>query len=485
MNKRSFILFTIFILFSFNYSLYGQSFEEEECTIGVALGKSTVDGRPLLWKTREAPETDNEVKYITSFKYKFISVTNAGISQLSWMGVNEHGFAIVNSTAYDLTANTYGPGNGTLMRDVLGNCKTVVEFQNYLDSTNISGRSTQANFGVIDSTGAAAIYETGGNKYAKYDADSSANGYVIRTNFSLHGGGTAGTYRYNRSNALINNFFSGDTLSYKSIIKYHMRDFSDNKCNPVPVPFTDKWDSGKPYGYIYCNNSICRSSAISSAVIHGVLKKEFPGLTTMWVTLGQPASSISLPYWPVGNTPIEADGDSTAELCDKAKEIKAMLFDYSANSHYIDSYKLRNSKGEGLWSCILPFEDHIFSETDHYMDSLRELADLPVYSMIKKEADNATIALNKLENCKNSMIVLESDCLINIFPNPAANRIYIHIPEKQDFNMRIFNIIGECVMQREMHYGSNEINIISLKKGIYVIQLTSVNRTFQQKLIKV
>jgi hypothetical protein len=459
-------------------------YDQEECTIGVAAGWATDDGRPLLWKTRDDTETNNEVKYNTSLKYKFISVSNAGSSTYSWMGVNEHGFSIINSRSTDLATDTIGPGNGTLMRDVLGNCKTVAEFQNYLDSTNLSGRSTQANFGVIDSTGAAAIFETGGNIYYKFDADTTANGYIIRTNFSLNGGGSIGKMRYNRSCELIRNFSSGDTLNYKSILRYQMRDFSDDKGAPVPVPYADIWESGIPFGYIKCKNSICHNSSVSSAVIHGVLPNEFPGLTTMWVILGQPASSVSLPYWPVGNTPKEADGDSTAELCDKAKEIGAMLFDYNSSNNYIDSYKLRNSDGKGFWPCIFQWEDHIFSETRHYLDSLRQLTALPVNSMLEKETFNATFALSELEYCRNSLFVFESDCLINVYPNPAVDRIYIHIPERQDFEIRIFNIIGECVLQRELSSGSNTVDISKFKKGIYIIQLFSANRNIQQKLIK-
>ena len=118
------------------------------------------------------------------------------------------------------------------------------------------------------------------------------------------------------------------------------------------------------------------------------------------------------------------------------------------------------------------------------MDSLRRLIALPVNSMLNKEADNAILTISELQNCKNFLAELESDCLINVYPNPAVDRIYIHIPEKQNFELQIFNILGECIVQKELSSGSNKIDISSLAKGIYVVQLTSANRTFQQKLIK-
>jgi uncharacterized protein (TIGR02145 family) len=73
---------------------------------------------------------------------------------------------------------------------------------------------------------------------------------------------------------------------------------------------------------------------------------------------------------------------------------------------------------------------------------------------------------------------------IKIYPNPAINRVYIDCTSRQKIKMQIYNMIGECVRQRELHYGTNDIDISSLSKGIYVIHLTGEDKTIQQKLIK-
>ena len=75
---------------------------DEGCTIGVAASSATSDGRPLVWKTRDGSRYDDEVIYITSEKYKFITVINAGQTESAWMGVNEKGFVILDSDVYDL-----------------------------------------------------------------------------------------------------------------------------------------------------------------------------------------------------------------------------------------------------------------------------------------------------------------------------------------------------------------------------------------------
>ncbi len=108
---KSVVLIIIFTWFSF--PIYAQDFEE--CTIGVASGKATADGRPLVWKTRDnSSAPNNEVYFNTYYKYNFVSVITAGGTD-SWMGVNEKGFAILNSVSSDLPGGSSGLGNGRLM----------------------------------------------------------------------------------------------------------------------------------------------------------------------------------------------------------------------------------------------------------------------------------------------------------------------------------------------------------------------------------
>jgi len=73
---------------------------------------------------------------------------------------------------------------------------------------------------------------------------------------------------------------------------------------------------------------------------------------------------------------------------------------------------------------------------------------------------------------------------VNIFPNPCSGTLQITGNEFQKTEMEIYNISGECVLQRELYNGAHEINVTSLSKGIYVIKLTSANQTVQSKLIK-
>jgi len=469
----------------------------EGCTIGVAAGVATSDGRPLVWKTRDSSSEDNEVIYNTSFPIKFLSVVTAGYSY-SWMGVNEKGFAIINSMSADLPGS-YND-NGRIMRDALGTCYTVDDFQHLLDSTNTpGGRRTQSNYAVIDSTGAAAIFETGDTIYWKYDAldiNQATDGYILRTNFSMAGGGTAGIERYYRTVNLIADFYSGDTLNHKSILRTQMRDFSDYGSNPVPVPFPSSWIPGRPFGYIYTGISICRSASVSASVIHGVLQNESGKLSTMWTILGQPAGAIAVPYWPVGNTPGASNGNPTAPLCDVAKQIKSILYDYPDNTNYIDSYKLRDGTGGGLWTITFPAEDSVYVTTDSIMAQWNDTTP-PIGEMLAFETSIADYALTVLQNAYVILAKPEITYsqptgfqLFQNYPNPfnPTTTIEFSIPKTKFVTLKIYNILGQEVeelVSKQLTAGSYKYNWNAghLASGVYSYKLEAGGYIQTHKLI--
>jgi len=73
---------------------------------------------------------------------------------------------------------------------------------------------------------------------------------------------------------------------------------------------------------------------------------------------------------------------------------------------------------------------------------------------------------------------------IQIYPNPAIDKVYINYSEKGNVILQVCNTLGECVLQRELSSGTNVIDIGFLPKGIYIIQLIREDKTIQQKLIK-
>ena len=378
------------------------------CTIGVASGRATADGRPMIWKTRDTYHKNNEVFYNDEYKYKFIGVINAEEGDPAiWQGVNEKGFAILNSQSSDLKKfKEYSSDkeNGSFMRKALGYCASVAEFEELLKRTNNAVRETTTNFAVMDAAGEAAIFETANERYRRFDAtcpNTAPNGYVVRSNFAFSAGEQNNTSRkkslsrYNRTSKLLESFYADGKVSYKDILRGQMRDFSDKQSEPLSVPFRAKWSQEDIYGYVECYYSICRNSTVSTSVFVGVLESEDPRLSTMWTILGQPATTIAIPYWPVGKTPVEADGEVTAPLCDAALKIKSLLFDYK--ERYIDTFKLRDNKGDGLWKILFPAEDRIFAETEAKLAKWRKSGP-DAEEMLATESKFAKDALATLED---------------------------------------------------------------------------------------
>jgi len=216
------------------------------------------------------------------------------------------------------------------------------------------------------------IFETAGKNYWKFDANDQSqapDGYVLRTNFSMNGGGKGGLQRYKRTNSLIEDFYSGDSLGHKSIIRYQMRDLVDKNNQKVSILWEGKWGNS-PQGLINCSNSICRPSSIGAAVFHGVSDGEPAKYTTMWTIIGQPAASVALPFWPVGEPPKLASHTEKSGLYNITDKIKSLLFDYR-NKNYINSLKLKTPNNNGLWDYTYKVEDQIFNSTKQFLNNWR------------------------------------------------------------------------------------------------------------------
>lgn len=508
-SKLKFVgkLILVFYLISTPYILANDL--SEECTIGVANGNATSDGRPLLWKTSDNSDALNNEVYLNIYnKYYFISIVKA-TTNLSRMGVNEKGFAILNSQSLDLPAGSSGMGNSSFMRFALCNCASLDEFEHLLDSTNVTGRYTQANFGVIDSSGAAAIYETSANNFWKFDTYDSLvapNGYLVRTNFSINGGGNRGIERYNRSKKLISKFYQGDSLNYKSILRYQMRDFSDEYSRYVPVPFPNTWCTGCPYGYIYTDLSICRNISVAATVIQGVIQGEKAYLSVMLALLGQPATSVFLPYWPLCTPPSVSNGYPTAPICNIANQIRSHIFDYHHNDIFLNSFKLLDGNQDGLWTESFPLEDSILNVFDSKITLWRN--NLPNLQDMKHFEDSlANVAysrLNQIYNRITASIVEEEQTiysnqiqLLGNYPNPfnITTKFKFYLPEQADIELDIFAINGskvKSVFSGKLNMGWHEYgwdgtnsDDICIASGSYIFRLKTEQFTKAIKILMI
>ncbi len=354
----------------------GSVFAQEECTVAVVSGKATVDGRPLLWKNRDTSTLDNEVAYFDDGKYPYIGVINAGDTTQVWMGVNAAGFCIMNSESQDLEGDTLD-AEGYFMKQALMECATVADFEQLLLKTNEIGRETKANFGVIDATGAAVIFETGNHSFTKFDANdvqTAPLGFIVRANFAMTAVDTSKSYgqvRYRRANALFEKFAREKNISHRTILRSIARDLANENIDPYPLPFLGR-EHDKPQGFVRTYHSINRFRTASCAVFHGVLPNENPLLTTMWVILGEPICGIAVPIWVVaGRVPSVMDGDSVALLNQLIQQLERKAYPDTSLSRYVDTRALVDQNGKGIFPKLFKKEDAFFEFTEKKLKTWR------------------------------------------------------------------------------------------------------------------
>jgi hypothetical protein len=267
------------------------------CTTAVVSGQATANGRPLLWKNRDADNKQNQVVYDATGRYPFVGVVNsadpAGLD--IWAGINAQGFAIMNSASYNLDKGD-SVAEGQLMRLALQSCATVEEFQALLDKTD-GGRDVMANFGVIDAKGGAAIFETGRKAHKRFDATDpkvAPNGFIVRTNYSDSGDTEDGSgfLRRERATSLLDELVKAKALAAPTLLSGPARDVANVRIGSYPA-------KGLPAGahWAYTADSVCRFDTASVVLFEGVRPGEDPLLATLWVIVGQPITGAAVPVW--------------------------------------------------------------------------------------------------------------------------------------------------------------------------------------------
>lgn len=288
----------------------------EECTIGVACGTATVDGRPLLWKNRDAHKPDNVAMALADGKVPYFALCDAGSSEVAWGGANVAGFCIVNAVVQDLPAGAdQGPNNGAFLKMALQECTSVADFDALLLRTNPTGRRTRATYGVVDAVGGAAMFEVGNTTFTRYDADKGERGILVRTNFAVSIGGERGRERYTRAEELCR-APQAKPLTARFLLQQLLRDI---KAPPSAV----KGERGR----LDARETIHRQTTVAALVLHGVKPGVDAKWTTMWAVLGQPLFGVAVPLFPAaGGVPLAVAGDPKSAICDESRRLAAAFY---------------------------------------------------------------------------------------------------------------------------------------------------------------
>lgn len=316
----------------------------DACTSAIVHASHTVGGRTLMWKHRDTGTEHNFVERVpaTDSTLAFVALFNGGDSLLreAWTGMNEAGFAIMNTASYNLAPDTaaYKDREGEVMRIALERCRTLGDFERLLGELP-KPLGVQANFGVIDASGEGAYYETDDYTFKKFSVLDTEEGILLRTNFSFCGNDTDGMgyIRYTNACDLLDPYFDGKPLMPEVFTEGLSRSFWHSLLEKDLSRTGERWAVDQDF--------IPRHSSSASIVIEAVKPGEDPKLTVMWTAIGYPPCSHVIPV-TVDDVPesLRPHGEEWRSLeCDSVLVRKAEVFpiDRGSGKRYIDMNALR------------------------------------------------------------------------------------------------------------------------------------------------
>lgn len=336
------------------------------CTSAIIGAELNPYGRPLLWKHRDTSSIDNKVEYVAPGPegYGYTGLFNASDRNLKecWTGFNSEGFAIMNTASYNIKDDNVPQKKmdkeGFVMTKALRTCVTVDDFARLLDRLP-RPMGVEANFGVIDATGAGAYFETNNDSYIRINLEDSPDHMLVRTNYSHKGRPNEGYGFIREANALHHLMPAAET---KSITPEFL---TETLSRTFYHSLLDKdMAEGLEDGWIIDQDFIPRYKSCATIVIEGCVptgkdvKKHSGKDYVMWTGLGYPPCADIYPVTegPDGVHPdlkgIQKAGHSKASDISKQRRDEVFPRRYDNGDKYIRLSRLRNPDGTGYLQTI-------------------------------------------------------------------------------------------------------------------------------------
>lgn len=318
----------------------------QACTSAIVSGRLTASGKPILWKNRDTSTIDNKVEYIApeaEGELAYVGLFNASDRKCreAWVGLNEAGFAVMNTASYNLKADDVPASKmdreGFVMAHALKHCRTVEDFARLLEELP-KPLGVEANFGVVDAEGRGVYFECDNYRFVKYDLEDEPDGVLVRTNYSHSGreGEGYGQIRERNAEYLLSSYIcEGGIEPYV---------FTDVLSCSFYHDLYGKDMSYQGVRYVVDQDFIPRYTTTATVVIEGGV---------MWTALGYPPVAEVYPVL-CGPDSVEpglrgTEANGTSRLCNEAKARKRDVFSVrdGNKSRYVDMKKLRNDAGTG------------------------------------------------------------------------------------------------------------------------------------------
>jgi hypothetical protein len=384
------------------------------CTTAAWLAANTTMGAPFIWKNRDTDTLWNRVVFVNAKPYHYVGLTDAHETsgRAVYAGLNENGFGIINSVAYNLpkVAPEMVDLEGFVMADVLRTARRVGDFERYLTDHLGPDLGSQANFLVFDGEGEVWLFEVHNNGFEKFSVASTSEKYLVNTNFARSGapGKGAGYLRFERASRLIAAHPGLMDLGF--IINSLARDFGHSLLTVPSVHELGQRSIRDPL-WLSTTETINRDSTASSVLLQGRQQTPIgtPSLATMWVSLGEPVASLAVPIWvEAGRIPQALSKGTRVPLQETAMELKKLLrpFAEAEKQKYLNLSLLNNKESIGTLTQLENLQNTILKQTTTFLGQPRTSEQLAQFqdSMAEFALTSLKKILSQLKQHQGSMI---------------------------------------------------------------------------------
>ena len=370
------------------------------CTSAAWEATATSHKAPLIWKNRDTDSLVSRMVFVDEKPYKFVGLVDdsAPSGRMVYAGINERGFAIFNTVAYNLpsVAGEVHDLEGAIMADVLRTSSSVADFERYLTANIGPDLGAQTNFVVFDAAGEVFIYEVHNHGFEKFSVREAHGKRMINTNFSRSGasGKGAGYLRYDRATKLVDDL--GDKVDVASIYNRLARDFGHALVSAPTLGELARHDPATALWYASVD-TIDRDSTRSAIVFQGRGPGDQGELATMWVMLGEPLTSLAVPVWVEAQAvPAALSQGKVVPLLAQSLRLRRALrpLDGGEQDKYMDLSLLENSKKTGIFRTLREVQEDIVKRTDSFLKSRHTPLELATFQSAL--AEEATLSLKRL-----------------------------------------------------------------------------------------
>jgi hypothetical protein len=303
--------------------------------------------------------------------------------RIAWAGMNDAGFAIMNTASYNLPQKKGEAADqeGLIMAQALRQCARVEDFEALLKANQGPNLGVTANFGVIDGAGAAGLFEVHNHGFEKFEAASAPEKFLLVTNFSRSGtkDGGAGYLRFDRVSQLAAQT-PGTKFSPRFIFRELARDTGHTLLGTPAYPAFKALPPGDHW--LHTRHTINRWDTACAVVLVGKDPAHPASRPMMWILPGEPLVALALPLWvEAGRAPEAFWCGSEAPLWRETLRIKALVRPFLGTpekQEYLNTRRLDGPKG-GFLPALLAEEERTFREVEAFQENPRTPEELAAF----------------------------------------------------------------------------------------------------------